>query len=557
MLEFLHIENIAVIEKSDIELSNGLNILTGETGAGKSIIIDSINAILGERTSKDLIRTGCERAEVSAIFSNLNKPVLDLLCENGFSVDEDGKLLVKRVLSQSGGSVKINGKPSTVSLLKIIGQALVNIHGQHDNQNLLDPQNHILYIDKMAENEQLLSDYYQEFKRLNAIRKELRALEMDEEEKARKIELLKYQIDEIERADITVGEVASLKEKISLAHSKEKILNTINTISGIFEGSDDKNGVISGLEEINRLLSQIDIKALEADSQHLSDALFTIKDVSQNIRDYESNEGIDNLDLNALEERLDLLRRIMLKYGGSEEKVFEYLENSKADLEKIAFSEKRIDELSSELDNSTECLIEKAEKLTKSRIDASNKFAKEICNVLSFLDMPSVKFLVDIKKGRYTKIGCDEIEFLIGTNVGEDIKPLYKIASGGELSRVMLAIKSVLAEKDDTQTLIFDEIDTGISGHAASKVGVQLKKVSKNRQVISVTHLAQISAFADNHLLIQKHTENDRVFTNVKSLSYDEKILEIARIMSGNKITDNLYNSAKELLDRSQNDENL
>ncbi len=557
MLEFLHIENIAVIEKSDIELSNGLNILTGETGAGKSIIIDSINAILGERTSKDLIRAGCERAEVSAIFSNLNKSALDVLCENGFSVDEDGKLLIKRVLSQSGGSVKINGKPSTVSLLKIIGQALVNIHGQHDNQNLLDPQNHILYIDKMAENEELLSDYYEEFKRLNAIRKELRALEMDEEEKARKIELLKYQIDEIERADITVGEVASLKEKISLAHSKEKILNTINTISGIFEGGDDKNGVISSLEEINRLLSQINIKALETDSQHLSDALFTIKDISQNIRDYENNEGIDNLDLNALEERLDLLRRIMLKYGGSEEKVIEYLENSKADLEKIAFSEKRIDELSSELDNATERLIEKADKLTKSRTDASNKFAKEICNVLSFLDMPSVKFLVDIKKGRYTKIGCDEIEFLIGTNVGEDIKPLYKIASGGELSRVMLAIKSVLAEKDDTQTLIFDEIDTGISGHAASKVGVQLKKVSKNRQVISVTHLAQISAFADNHLLIQKHTENDRVFTNVKSLSYDEKILEIARIMSGNKITDNLYNSAKELLDRSQNDENL
>lgn len=553
MLEFLHIENIAVIEKADIELSQGLNILTGETGAGKSIIIDSINAVLGERTSKELIRSGANKAEVSALFSQLDKNTIALLSENGFSVDEEGKLLIVRVLTQNGSNVKINGKPATVGVLKIIGQALVNIHGQHDNQSLLNPQNHIIYLDKTADNEALLSDYYAQFKKLNKIRKELSSLELDEEEKARKIELLKYQIDEIEAAEISIGEYEALKEKLKLAESKEKILNTLNAVSNAFSGDDQKDGIIYRLEEISRQLSSVDIADFNDIKEKITASIYSFKDVCQNINDYADKENLLELNLDELQERLDTIRKVMLKYGGTEETALDFLNNSKSELQNIEFSEKRIDELSRELDDATDLLIMLGEKLTDSRKTAAEKFSKAVSDVLEYLDMPSVKFTVDIKQGRYTKNGCDEVEFMISTNLGEDIKPLQKIASGGELSRIMLSIKSVLSEKDDIPTLIFDEIDTGISGYAASKVGVQLKKVSNNRQVLSVTHLAQIAAFADNHLLISKKNEDGRAFTNVLPLSYEEKISEIARIMSGSEITDNLYNSAKELLDRSKN----
>ncbi|MBR4072695.1 MAG: DNA repair protein RecN [Clostridia bacterium] len=557
MLKCLHIENIAVIEKSDIELTEGLNVLTGETGAGKSIIIDSINAVLGERTSKELIRAGCDKAEVSALFFDIDESTYKVLDENGFLPDDDGNLLIKRTLTQSGSTVKINGKPATAGILREIGKSLVNIHGQHDNQSLLDPQKHCGFIDRMAENRPIWDEYYGEFKKLNAIRREINELETDEDEKIRKIDLLKYQIKELEEADVKIGETDRLKEKLKLAESYEKTVKTLNSLELIFNGNDDENGVITKLEEASKLLSILSINELEESSAKLSDSVFIIKDVSENIRKFADSNNFSEEDIDSLQERLDLLHRLMLKYGDSEQKLVDYLNKAKSELEKIEFSDKKLNELSYELDVSTERLINLANNLTNSRIEASHKFADEVSKVLAYLDMQSVKFVVDIKKGRYTKNGCDEIEFLISANAGESVKPLHKIASGGELSRVMLAIKSVLSSKDEIPTLVFDEIDTGISGYAASKVGVQLKKVSKFRQVLCVTHLAQIAGFADTHFLISKNTENGRAFTNVLPLSYEEQINEIARIMSGGEITDNLYNSAKELLDRSKEYENL
>jgi len=552
MLKYLHIDNIAVIEKSDIELSDGLNILTGETGAGKSIIIDSINAVLGERTSKELIRSGCDKAEVSALFSDFDTATYEFLSQNGFEPDEDGNLLIRRILSHSGSNVKINGKPATAAILRDIGKRLVNIHGQHDNQSLLNPENHCIYIDRMAENERIAAEYYAEFKRLNAIRREITELEFNEDEKARKIDLLKYQIKELEDADIKSGETEKLKEKIKVAESFEKTLNTLNNLDILFNGNDDEDGIITLLEKTDKLLGSVSAPELEGDKHKLADLLFSVRDIAEDVRNYADNPDFVKEDINILQERLDLLCRLMLKYGGNEEKAAEYLENARRELENIEFSEKRLEELSDELDVSTERLIGFGKKLTESRVKASQKFAKEVSEVLTYLDMPNVKFKVDIKQGRYTKNGCDVLEFLISANAGENVKPLHKIASGGELSRVMLAIKSVLSKKDEIPTLVFDEIDTGISGYAASKVGVQLKKVSDFRQVLCVTHLAQIAGFADCHLLITKKTEKGKAFTEVSPLSYDERINEIARIMSGGEITDNLYNSAKELLDRSK-----
>lgn len=557
MLQFLHIENIAVIENANIELGNGFNVLTGETGAGKSIIIDSINAVLGMRTSKELIREGAQKAEVSAVFSNLDSKTLEFLDDNGYSADQEGQVIISRTLSSSGNVVKINGKPATVGILKDIGQLLVNIHGQHDNQSLLNPQNHCGYIDLLAENDEEITEYYEEFKKLNSIRKELISLETDEDEKLRKTELLKYQINELTEADIKIGEIEDLKEKQKLAQEFEKTANIISNLDLIFNGDDSKNGLIANLKNADKLMASIKSKESETISAKITDAVFMLDDIVENIRLFAENNEFSQEDADIIGERLDLLRKIVLKYGGTEENALKYLTDAKNELSLIVNSDKRINELSDELDLSTERLILKAEKLTNSRKKAAEIFEQEVTDVLKYLDMPNVVFKVGFIKGRYTKNGCDEIEFLISANAGESVKPLHKIASGGELSRVMLAIKSVLSEKDVIDTLVFDEIDSGISGSAASKVAVQLGKVSKNRQVICVTHLAQIASFADNHLLIKKTTENGRVYTNVTPLSYDERIKEIARIMSGNEITENLYNTAKELLDRSKTYENL
>lgn len=552
MIKSLHIENIAVIEKTDIEFDTGFNVLTGETGAGKSIIIDAINAVLGERTSKDLIRAGCDKALVSAVFCELSLDTQKLLAENGYETDDDGNLLITRVLTVGGSSIKINGRPATASVMKEISKNLINIHGQHDNQKLLNPDIYYSYLDMLAENSLQLQDYYDEFKHFNSIRRELNSQETDEGEKLRRKEILEYQVKELEDADITVGEVDEIKQKLAIAENFEKTAEALSNAQFCFDGDEISDGAVSLVRNAQKFVDTCKNGELSSVSDRIADLLLNLEDISAQIRQFLYSSEYSETQTDKLRERLDTLHRLMLKYGDSEQKMLDFLADAKEQLNGIILSDKRIEELSSELDKSTERLISLGNALTETREKAAKSFSKQVCEILCGLDMPNVIFTVNVNRDRYTRHGCDAVEFLISTNAGETAKPLYKVASGGELSRIMLAIKSVLAEKDDVDTLIFDEIDTGISGRAADKVGLQLQKVSDNRQVICVTHLAQIAAYAENHLLIEKSVENNRTYTNVNSLNREKRIIEIARIMSGSEITENLYNSAKELLDRSK-----
>ncbi len=552
MLKFLHIENIAVIEMCDIELSDGLNVLTGETGAGKSIVIDAINAVLGERTSKDLIRSGSNEASVSALFGDLSESAIKLLAENDVVPDCDGNVLITRKLSLSGkGMIKINGKPFTATALREIALELINIHGQHDNQALLNPEKHCFFVDEVAENEAIREEYYGEFKGLNKIRKELNSLVSDDDEKQRKTDLLKYQINELETANIRLGEIEELRLKLQIAEDFEKNLKAFSTAKAILGGDDDTDGVITKLKFVEKMFSALQNDTALKNNESLSEVISRAEDILSEVTSFEDNlrENYQNPD--EINTRLDFLSSLMVKYGNSEEKMLAFLENAKKELEGITFADKREAELEKELENAKLRLISAGKRLTMSRKAAAEGFSKAVCEILEQLNMEGVKFVTQISSDRYTSKGCDSVEFLISANRGEDVKPLHKIASGGELSRVMLAIKSALSGKDQIGTMIFDEIDAGLSGFAADKVGIQLKRLAKQKQVICITHLAQIAAQADSHLLIEKHTENDRTKTTVTSLTGENRIKEIARIMSGKEITENIYNSAKELLDRS------
>lgn len=553
MLKYLRIENIAVIETAEIDFTNGFNVLTGETGAGKSIIIDSINAVLGERTSRDLIRKGCEKAGVTAIFGDFQKGTVDFLKSFDVIPDDDGNLMITRVITASGSTVKINGKTSTVGLLKEIGKYLVDIHGQHDSQMLLDPDNHCSYIDRMSGNAEKRDDYYKEFKNLNSIRKELNSLNTDEDEKLRRKEYLAFCIGEIEAADIKPGEREDLKEKLTLAENYEKTVGAINKVLSCISGSDETDGALNLVGTALKSLSGIELKSSDEQIASLNTAYAELETVADGLRGTLNSSESAVTDKADIAERLDLISRLIKKYGGSEEAMLEFLDTSRKELEKIEFSGELKEKLSKQLEESTKRLVQLGEVLTSDRRKTAETFSRDVTGVLKYLDMSNVEFAVRMEKGRYTKFGCDVVEFAVRTNVGEDYKSLHKIASGGELSRIMLAIKSVLANNDDVETMIFDEIDTGISGFAAGKVGSQLKKISGIRQVVCVTHLAQIAAFADNHIKIEKTVKDGRTFTETSSLGYEERIGEIARIMSGTEITDNLYNSAKELLDRSKN----
>lgn len=553
MLKFLHIENIAVIERSDIEFSAGFNVLTGETGAGKSIVIDAINAVLGERTSKELIRAGCDTAEVSAVFGELDNATAAALSDAGVTPDDDGNIVIRRRLSAAGkGLIKLNDRPVTATELKEIGKHLVNIHGQHDNQALLDPERHLDYIDAVADDDPIKGKYYAEFRELNRIRKELAATETDEDEKRRRVGLLKYRINELESAGIKPGEYGKLQKKLAIARNYQKTAEALSRAYSALKGDDEFDGAVSLLTDAEKSLSSLHNDEWDKKSSALADAAAAAEDVSAALYDFLENAELAGIDPDEINSRLETLDKLKAKYGNSEEEMLEFLEKARTELNDTEFSDKKAAELSALLDDATERLIALADELTAARKKAAAEFEKQVCDILSYLNMPDVRFTVKFSKGRYTKRGCDTAEFMISANRGESVKPLCKIASGGELSRVMLAIKSVLLGRDPVGTMIFDEIDTGISGYTAGKVGTQLKKVAENRQVICVTHLAQIAAMADTHLLIEKKAEKDRTFTSVSPLSYEQRINEIARIMSGAQMTENLYNSAKELLDRSK-----
>lgn len=549
MLDYLFIENIAVIESARIEPKAGFSALTGETGSGKSIIIDSLMAVLGEKTSRELIRTGCSKASVSASFSELNERTLKLLEENGYET-EDGRLIIQRRLSSDGKTaVRINNQPSTVGFLKELSKMLVNIHGQHDSQLLLNPDNHLAFLDGFMGDGAELEEYHTAFSELKKIARELKSVSMDEDEKQRRLDLLAYQTDELQNADIKPGEAEKLKQRINELKNAEKNAEVLTECKALIRGDDLNDGAELKIGEAAQKIAK-NIKTMPA-SDKIYEKLCSLEaDISAVAEDI--NIQLEQLDfseeeLTQKQQRLDLINEIILKYG-SEEQAVSYCKSALKEIETIRFNDKRRVELEDALEKAEQKLIDSGEKLTKKRCMAAEKLSRQIENELKFLDFNNAKFIVKREEGRYTPRGCDNIEFLISANAGETPKPLQKVASGGELSRIMLAIRSVLSIKEDAGTLIFDEIDSGISGFAASKVAEKLHQLSKKFQILCVTHLAQIAAKADSQFLITKSVENNKTFTKVTEISGEDRILEIARIISGDKITENVYNSAKEML---------
>lgn len=552
MLKTLVIENIAVIKKAQIEFTSGLNVLTGETGAGKSIVVDSINAILGERTSRELVRAGSDNAFVNAYFEDINDDVKLKLNEYDIPIEEDGTLLLSRKISAGGKSVcRVNGLPVTVGILKDIGTHLVNIHGQHDSQALLNPDFHYKFVDAYADCDELLAEYKDSFKSFLNIRRQLKSLTSDADEKDKQSEILDYQIKELRDADIKVGEWEKLKQRKSVILNSQAILNALNTLLGAVNGDDENQGIQSVLSSSDKEITAL----LDADTQlkPIKDKLDSAEDLLESIKDLISDK-MESLDfqpdeLDKIEERLDILYTFSNKYGETEQDMLYYLADAERKRALFDNSEQDLERLNAEYDSSLEKTQSLALKLSEVRRKAAEKLGEEICSQLEFLDMPGVKFVTQFSKGNLSSVGVDKIEFLIRTNPGEEPKPLAKIASGGELSRIMLAIKSIIAKSDSIATLIFDEIDTGVSGKASRKIGLKLKEVGKNAQVICVTHSAQIASAADSHFLIKKEYTDNAAFTQIMPLDFEGRKYELARIMGGLNVTESLLKSAEEMLD--------
>ena len=547
MLRTLDIENIAVIEKTTVDFSSGLNVLTGETGAGKSIVVDSINAILGERTSKELVRHGAENAYVSAYFENISDEASNKLQELGFDAEEDKSLLLTRKISVNGkSSCRINGKAATVSMLKEIGETLVNIHGQHDSQALLNPDFQYKYVDMLLDDRNVIDNYKSVFRELISVRRRLKALTGSEIDKERELELLNYQIEELEQADIKIGEREQLTKRRALILKSEAVSLALNNALSIINGDYENSGVQYLTNDCFNNLSVFEEAKDIADCfAQINDCLELSKDkIDALLSQVDYNPG----ELEEIEERLDLLYRFSNKYGSDESEMLDYLEKAIEKRNSILYCDEELDHLNHAYDDLLIKAMESAQKLSDCRKRTAEKFERDVKCELEFLDMPNLQFCVQFDKGNLTSKGFDKIEFLISTNVGEPPKPLAKIASGGELSRIMLGIKNILSYNDTIGTLIFDEIDAGVSGRASTKIGLKLKSVSKNTQVICVTHSAQIASNADEHFLIQKSVSDDRTYTSVKALDFNERKLELARIMGGIEITDTMLKSADELL---------
>ena len=552
MLSQLFIKNIAVIESASIDFENGFNVFTGETGAGKSILIDAINAVLGGRTSRDLVRTGASKAFVSAVFSDISPKVKNILEELGYDSDEDDLLISREISSEGKNICKINARPATVSALKQLSCALIDVHGQHDSAILQNPELHIGYIDAYGNTSSELRSYAESYKAMKETERAIKKISMDDSDKEARIDLLKYQIGEIESAAIEEGEEEELLALSKRIKSSENIMELVSGTVAALDGDDGSEGALEELETVIKNAQQLaeyfpDFTGI---SEKFKSSYYELEEFANDVKNCADELDFDPNLQNRTEKRLDEIFRLKRKYGGSVEAMFAYYNKAKNELDGIEFSEERLEKLNKEYAVLKKAAEEKASVLTQKRLDAAKSFEHAVMNELSYLNMPNVRFSVNFEHTDYSESGCDNIEFYIATNAGEPLKPLAKIASGGELSRIMLSIKNVLADKDEVGTLIFDEVDTGISGAAAQKVGKKLKQVSKGRQIICVTHLAQVAAFADNHLLISKATENERTFTSVTSLDKEGRICELARIMGG-EITDSLKNSAKELLEAS------
>ena len=548
MLNGLKIENIAVIEKADISFESGLNVMTGETGAGKSIIIDSINAILGERTSKELIRDGKDSAVVTALFSEVNSSVNSILDKYDIEKTEDNSLTITRKISLSGkNSCKVNGIPVTVSQLKEIGVSLINIHGQHDSQALLLPEKHCGFIDALADNKKLIGDYRSAFSSLIKTKKELDSLYDSRDENLTKLDYYNFVISEIEKANIRIGETDELnKEKSFLENSVkvqkllEKVSSALNSDGGIAEKLNDCAADMRSAAEYYQQASD--------SSKRLTSLSFDIQDTASEIKSITDRFSFSPERLKEINSRLDEIYLLSMKYGKTEEDIISFYNDTAEKRDEIGNSDEKIKELETTLFEYSDKVKSLSEKLSKSREKAAALFEKRVTEELIYLDMPNVIFKADIKKVPLSLKGAETIEFLISTNPGQAPKPIAKVASGGELSRIMLAIKNVLVSKDTVDTLIFDEIDTGVSGSAAEKIALKLYSVSKGRQVICVTHLARIAAQADNHLKIFKEASDGITYTKVKSLDFNERAEELAGITAGNSVTQLQISSAAELL---------
>ena len=556
MLSQLYIENIAVIEKTGIDFHSGLNVLTGETGAGKSIVIDSINAVLGERTSRELVRTGARSAFVTAVFSDLGEQALNKLTELGYLPEEDGTVMIQREIHVDGRAVcRINSRPATVSVLKEIGPLLISIHGQHESYDLLSPDVHIRYIDRMGVPETLLSEYRSAYSTMQHLKSTLDSFHMDEAQKARQIDLLSYQINELEAADLRIGEQEELNKTRTRYLNSEKIAAAINTAKASLNGEEGLDGALSAVASAADALAEAEkyLPEIHELSERIRNIRYDLEDCGEEIRGFSSDLEYDPADLERIEDRLDILYRLGLKYGGSVENMLAFLEKSKSQLEDIQLSDERILQLTKEYQQAKAEAEKLAKEISACRKKTANNFTEKVKEELRFLDMPNIEFQVQQESCPMNPLGCDKLQFLISTNPGEPAKPMAKIASGGELSRIMLSIKTVLAGKDDIDTLIFDEVDTGISGSAAQKVGLKLHEVAGNRQVICVTHLAQIAALADAQYLIKKQVKANKTFTEVDELDYDGRKQELARIMGGSQITPLLLENAAEMLKFAKN----
>ena len=547
MLSLLHIENIAVIECADISFDRGFNVLTGETGAGKSIVIDAISAILGQRAYRDMIRTGTSKASVRAVFTDV--PKLSWFEENG--VEYDPETIIQREIHLDGKNVcRVNGSLVTVSILNKLGIQLINIHGQHDSASLFDEANHLTFLDDFSGNEAIRDAYGEKYAAVEKLRREINRISMDEGEKLRRMETLKYQIEEIEKANLEAGEDDALEERRKLLQNSEKIANGLNEAVESLYGGDDTDGAASLLNMAERALARIAKYSDDISSLHekVADLMYQVQDAAEIARDvqYELSYSADELD--KIESRLDVIHKLRRKYGTTCADIIAYCEKAKQELDEIEFADDHVERLKKKLKKAEKEAWDAAMQLRKNRQEAAEKLSSRILTELAQLDMPKVQFACQFTELELAANGADAVAFYMSANVGEALKPMSKVASGGELARIMLAMKNVLAEQDKVDTLIFDEVDTGVSGRAAQKVAEKLKSVARSKQVLCVTHLPQIAAMGDTHMLIAKGERDGRTYTTVTPLDLDGRKKELARIIGGANITEITLKSAEEML---------
>ena len=554
MLSSLQIENVAVIQKAEVHFEPGLNVLTGETGAGKSILIDSINAILGNRTSKDLVRTGASKAVIRAAFEQVPSAVLDKLEQSGYERSE-ALLLSREITAEGKSSCRINGMPATAAVLRELCGGLININGQHDSVGLLNPAHHLDILDDYAQNCTVFQEYYTLYRELVQVKRELDALITDEAEKQRKIDLLQYQVQEIEDAGLTAGEEQTLENRRKVLSNASAIRDRLAQSYALLSGSDDAAGAVDLLGEASNAVdaaAQLD-PALTAAAGQLLDLYYNAKDVAADLIGRLDAYDTNDAELDEVEQRLDLLYRLKRKYGSTVEDVIAFGQKAREELDSIQHSQQRYDALQAEKLRLYAKAREKAEVLTQTRLKAFEELNTRISGTLDFLNMPGVRMTLRHTRGPLASHGQDSIEFYISTNPGEAPKPLAKIASGGELSRITLAIKNAMADKDAVPTVIYDEIDSGVSGKAAGRIGEVLRQSAQGHQILCITHTAQIAALADCHLLIQKNIANERTYTEIHPLDEDGRVDALAHLISGDHVTELSRANAREMLEQTRN----